>query len=413
MKRARSDACTKPDSTSLDDEKKVTTTLSYIDFFSGVGGWTTALHEAAKVISSSRSDVEISLECCAALDHSDLCMSVYRHNNNKDQTSRFKQHRIEHLTLEQLNDWKADVWLMSPPCQPHTRQHSNQANDLQDARSVSFLRLVDLLNSKELQDSAIPSLIFLENVIGFEESKSASRFRSALASRNYLYAHFKLQPTQVDFPNDRPRFYCIAVRNSKKISLDTHSIVLKYFAALKSDTSADIPTVQNTISELEIQPEGNAICVSQSIGSFIDKPLSDNELVQLKVPHKLLNQTAAWCFDIVTPQSHRSACFTSGYGRFVKGTGSVLYSGNLEDRVFTLTKPEEREFQPDWAKDLDLEKHLRYFSGVEMARLLGFPESFTFPPTVTLKQQWKLMGNSLNVRVASKLIELGLRALQL
>ena len=73
--------------------------------------------------------------------------------------------------------------------------------------------------------------------------------------------------------------------------------------------------------------------------------------------------------------------------------------------------PSEREFEKDWAKDLDLSK-LRYFSGKEMARLMGFRDSFSFPPSHTVKQQWKLLGNSLNVRVASRLVELGFRLLR-
>mmetsp|Transcript_42662 Transcript_42662/g.51230 ORF Transcript_42662/g.51230 Transcript_42662/m.51230 type:complete len:88 (+) Transcript_42662:82-345(+) len=34
--------------------------------------------------------------------------------------------------------------------------------------------------------------------------------------------------------------------------------------------------------------------------------------------------------------------------------------------------------------------------------------AFCFPPTIPVKQQWKLLGNSLNVKVASKVAEIGL-----
>jgi tRNA (cytosine38-C5)-methyltransferase len=74
-----------------------------------------------------------------------------------------------------------------------------------------------------------------------------------------------------------------------------------------------------------------------------------------------------------------------------------------------LTNPEDRKFDDAWDQGLDLPKHLRYFSGSELARIFGFPSTFSFPETITRKQQWKLIGNSLNVRVAAKLVELGLR----
>ena len=47
---------------------------------------------------------------------------------------------------------------------------------------------------------------------------------------------------------------------------------------------------------------------------------------------------------------------------------------------------------------------LRYFSPGEIAMLLGFPSQFSFPSTVTLKQQYKVLGNSLNVSMVGLLI---------
>ena len=40
---------------------------------------------------------------------------------------------------------------------------------------------------------------------------------------------------------------------------------------------------------------------------------------------KKLSASASWFFDVVTPSSKRSACFTQSYGVLVCGTGSVLY----------------------------------------------------------------------------------------
>ena len=50
------------------------------------------------------------------------------------------------------------------------------------------------------------------------------------------------------------------------------------------------------------------------------------------------------------------------------------------------------------------ELRLRYFSPAEIAMLLGFPSQFSFPSTVTLKQQYKVLGNSLNVSMVGLLI---------
>ena len=103
------------------------------------------------------------------------------------------------------------------------------------------------------------------------------------------------------------------------------------------------------------------------------------------------------------------SCFTQSYGRYIKGTGSILYDDdNFRSQ---LLRPEEREFQENWTDSYDVTK-LRYFSGTELARIFGFSDDFSFPPDCTTKQQWKLIGNSLNVHVAAKLVELGLRLLR-
>jgi tRNA (cytosine38-C5)-methyltransferase len=87
-----------------------------------------------------------------------------------------------------------------------------------------------------------------------------------------------------------------------------------------------------------------------------------------------------------------------------------LYTGKKGAAKIVRQDPQDRVFDTTWKEGLDdPETCLRYFSASEIARLMGFHQDFTFPETVSLKQQWKLLGNSLNVRVASKVSELGLR----
>jgi site-specific DNA-cytosine methylase len=76
--------------------------------------------------------------------------------------------------------------------------------------------------------------------------------------------------------------------------------------------------------------------------------------------------------DLVTAQSRRSACFIGGYGQRFVGSGSFL----------------------------ETERGVRRFSPAEIARLLGFPARFRFPPQVTLEQRYRLLGNSLSLPTA-------------
>jgi tRNA (cytosine38-C5)-methyltransferase len=230
----------------------------------------------------------------------------------------------------------------------------------------------------------------MENVVGFESSASCQRWREVVKSRKYHVGHFHLTPTQVGIPNDRPRYYCVAVRFPNEVS--TH---------VQLEPNLQVPPfIQTALTEgenVELPP------ISEFLEDNVDKE-------SLRIPNKLLESRAAWCFDIVTPQDRRSACFTQSYGKFIRGTGSVLWTGDENTRMFQLVPPEEREFHDNWNEGLNLKENLRYFSGQEVARLMGFPlESFSFPADCSLKQQWKLLGNSLNVQVAAGVTQMGLR----
>jgi len=287
-------------------------------------------------------------------------------------------------------------------------------------------------------------------------------WRASLSDCGYAAGHFHISPVQVGIPNDRPRYYCLAVQ-LKMGREDTLSIIRKPFIEELSvhvcqEFSTNKPTekdykidelgsthIQTHIPSLQVEkfvyddPKQEPIPNLPPISNFLDENLSPQQIDLLRVPQKLLKTNASWCFDIVTPSDCRSSCFTHSYGRFVRGTGSVLYMSNQDmkdnkeeknsdlndlnmhevetQKKLKLVTPEERVFDSEWAKDLNLEERLRYFSGTEVARLMGFPVTtddelqnnpFHFPPSLSLKQQWKLLGNSLNVKVASKIAELGL-----
>jgi tRNA (cytosine38-C5)-methyltransferase len=422
MKRTTRDLCSVSNINSV-----VPQTLRYVELFAGLGGWSFALQQVVQAIQPS-----VSLVCAAALDHSDLCMAVYQHNHGRQQCHPSKKNcntkavkNIEDLTLEHVLAWQADVFLMSPPCQPHSRQHSNQDADLQDPRSKGFLHLCRLL--EQIPENSLPKIVLLENVVGFEVSNSCCYWRRVLATRNYRTGHFHLQPTQVGLPNDRPRYYCVAVHDRN----DSHAgtvpdncwpkdpsslpFLNKYLqhelcdSTVQSAANDKVDLILHTdLNELNVGPIDSNSQGLPTLQEFLDTNRSGCQNLELRLSEKVLRSNAAWCIDLVTPSDRRSACFTSSYGKFIRGTGSVLYTGTTT-KSLSLSLPQDREFDPHWADQLDnVSQNLRYFSGLEMSRLFGFPSQFSFPDEITLRQQWKLMGNALNVTVAGRLIELAL-----
>ncbi|OEU21471.1 S-adenosyl-L-methionine-dependent methyltransferase, partial [Fragilariopsis cylindrus CCMP1102] len=411
--------------------------IKYVEFYSGIGGWTMALQESLdrlgpllKLSSNnnnnnnnsnshrrSRRSRRYKLKRLAALDHSDLCVQQQRNGQQQQHTKT--TFSIERLSIRQIEEWSADIWCMSPPCQPHTRQHdsNNNSKDV-DPRSKSFLKICECNNNKSksksnnnnnnycLQDKYLPSLIFLENVIGFEVSNSFERWTTALQSRNYFISNFHLSPTQIKIPNDRPRYYCIAIRG---LSLPkSQNLQIQIETATLSNTSkrtTEILPISSFLDNNQNNPSlSSLLSSSSSSSSTIPIPIRREDLY---VPEKVLNNKSSWCFDIVCPTDHRSSCFTHSYGRYIKGTGSILYENDdVIEKNLLLLPPSEREFCSNWMNELNIDgTKLRYFSGSELARLFGFPTTkFVFPPQITNKQQWKLIGNSLNVGIASKLI---------
>ena len=516
--------------------------FKYVEFYSGIGGWRLALEQAfgqlAKNHTSIKNDpLALKLECIAALDHSDLCNQVYQHNfdledknetngdtaaaptlSRNEERSRKKQKRwkqrskrirtpckIESLTCEQMeqSEWRADAWCMSPPCQPHTRQHDHQASERDDPRSKSLAHLCTLLST--MSSHALPTIIALENVVKFETSHSCQTLLTILKNRQYRVAEFHLTPTQVGLPNDRPRYFCLAIRvsidqidsldgsdlrnESRPIFNPLHrteqaqQLLDKYFSSDFTSTT-EMPWTLNqrklhtSVVEVGILPEQEAP-EPPPIQDFLDPSSTHTNRgisEDLQIPSKVLDRTAAWCFDIVTPTCRRSSCFTSSYGKFVRGTGSILYlprigtdnNNNKAKQEIApdarpslcgkgdvlsscsahagpprLVAPHERVFDNnEWLSHLEApDQELRYFTGIELARLFGFLDPrmetvdfkdsscdqdssmsttapsvsphFTFPSTCTMKQQWKLMGNSLNARLASRLLRFGLLALSI
>jgi site-specific DNA-cytosine methylase len=169
--------------------------LLYLEFYCGIGGWGFALEHACRSIKHAQSAVvmddlnhqpkkpklltgdnispkpfHLEPKLLAAYDHSDLCNSVFTHNHavyhKSDQSTKqpfYKPHQtpIERITKEELESHSATILCMSPPCQPHTPQHSNQHKKVDDPGSKRFLHLCHLLSVME--EHTLPgkhSLIF-------------------------------------------------------------------------------------------------------------------------------------------------------------------------------------------------------------------------------------------------------------
>jgi tRNA (cytosine38-C5)-methyltransferase len=138
--------------------------MKILELFSGIGGMHFALDKAgveAEVISAiDISDVPNRGNELGPLAERELdfVISVYRHNFP---ATRHLNKNICGLTAKFINDLGVDTILMSPPCQPFTRQGNQK--DLDDPRTQPLVRITSILG--EIHNL---KYILLENVKGLE-----------------------------------------------------------------------------------------------------------------------------------------------------------------------------------------------------------------------------------------------------
>jgi tRNA (cytosine38-C5)-methyltransferase len=119
--------------------------------------------------------------------------------------------------------------------------------------------------------------------------------------------------------------------------------------------------------------------------------------LSLQLPKKVLEK-AGGAIDIVGATSLKSACFTKSYAKYAVGSGSVFAPATPDNPQGCVDHPVARSLDSLQAMQL------RYFSPREVARLHGLPERFAFPPALTRRQQYALLGNSLSVTVVEALL---------
>ncbi|KAF9530378.1 S-adenosyl-L-methionine-dependent methyltransferase [Crepidotus variabilis] len=358
-----------------------------LEFYSGIGG----LHLAL-------SRTELDAQVIQAFDWDQTACQVYSANHG----GIVNKVDISTLTATQLAGYKADLWLLSPACQPYTVLNPN-AKGAMDPRAQSFLHLIqNVLPELALSDDH-PQRLLVENVAGFEACIAFSSTRqilvSALQSTGYETLELLLTPLQFSIPNSRLRYYMLAKR--KPLS----------FHAVQGDSSRlwrQIPGVGIPWTDPRLDEESYSTHSTLAIKEFLD---TSEHTGGCFIPEKVLLKWGR-LFDIVKPTSRRTCCFTRGYTQLVERSGSILQKAEILDttKIFDDFLAAQARADEDPVKILR-PLGLRYFSPEELLRLFSFDSlspssgpSFTWPPNISTKSKYKLIGNSVNVKVVESLI---------
>ncbi|XP_074582033.1 tRNA (cytosine(38)-C(5))-methyltransferase 2 [Curcuma longa] len=397
-------------------EKDASACWRVLEFYSGIGAMRYSLMRAGFP------------ECIVeAFDINNIANDVYEHNFGH----RPFQGNIQILSPVDLDKYEAHAWLLSPPCQPYTRQGLKK--DSTDARSFSFIKILE--NMPHMKHP--PLMLFVENVVGFETSNTHRHMMEVLAGIGFVTQEYILSPLQFGIPYSRPRYFCLAKREPFSfrnpcfnnsilctpspfiLSKDAYSTNKLDEANTNHENFESLCQPIMTFLETDLFAPNQQECTRDVVVSKVeseydtDQTPSTTEHLQITdidkvyeeaeegetcinswntyfVPPSLIERWGS-AMDIVFPESKRCCCFTKSYFRYVKGTGSLLATcRHTNSRLEALS-----------LKELGL----RYFTPREVANFHSFPPDFQFPSHVNLRQRYALLGNSMSVAVVAPLLQ--------
>ncbi|KAJ2187701.1 hypothetical protein EV181_002609 [Coemansia sp. RSA 532] len=342
--------------------------LRVAEFYSGIGGMHFALKEA-------------SVECqvVRAFDINTVANEVYKHNFPGVPVM---QRSIESLPMSMFEGLKSDLWTMSPPCQPYTRQGLQRGSD--DVRAKSFLFIIDLLAKLQCK----PKFLLMENVAGFEKSDTRAILLRQLVRVGYRFEEYMLNPLQLCYPNSRTRYYLLAKLDAQPRECLDDEVFPPQFRYKVSGAELISPTVDSD-GHVDFEKDVWKHADVRQIKEFMES-LSDAEAANYQISQKVLDKHG-YVHDVVTPLDYRTCCFTKGYTHYAEGTGSILQTSGVV------------------GKDPMTVENTRYFTPREVANLMGFPAEFSFSDITSNRQRYRLLGNSLSVSVVSVLMDYLLR----
>ncbi|OQR78359.1 tRNA (cytosine-5-)-methyltransferase-like [Tropilaelaps mercedesae] len=237
-------------------------TLRVLELYSGIGGMHFALRNAFSENGGMLANYK-QFKIVAAVDINTVANTVYETNFGGKVLNR----QIQSLLVEELSgDLSSSIWIMSPPCQPFTRQGKQLGAD--DPRTASFLHILDILPKLKAHK---PKFIFLENVKGFESSPVRDAFLDCLERCGLVYLQCLLSPKQFNVPNSRLRYYCMAIEKS----LCVNSLFGTDRNAIISDASA-----------LGLNED-----LTATIGDYLDKAVAKSE--ELVLDETTISKNAA------------------------------------------------------------------------------------------------------------------------
>jgi len=162
-----------------------------------------------------------------------------------------------------------------------------------------------------------PARLLLENVVGFDTSRTREAVLAALTALEYRVHEFCLSPVQLGVPYSRPRYFLLAARApGPRCALAQPLPATPWPHPPPPLGEAATPQAEPPVRPVR---EYYDACFAEGA------PAEDAAAgwARAAVPWPALRRSML-AADFVHGGSTRACCFTKSYGRYAKGTGSLV-----------------------------------------------------------------------------------------
>lgn len=184
----------------LDMAKK----LTFVDLFSGIGGFHYALHK-------------LDMECVAACEIDSHARATYEANYSSISPKVFKNNLFfnDVRMLDPSLIGKYDILCAGFPCQPFSQAgHKRGFGDVDD-RGNMFFEIMRIVKESK------PKVLLLENVRHLENHDGGNTFKvikECISKAGYTFDYKVMKASEHGLPQHRPRIYIVAFRKDLGIT---------------------------------------------------------------------------------------------------------------------------------------------------------------------------------------------------
>jgi DNA (cytosine-5)-methyltransferase 1 len=180
-------------------KSKLIKNFTFIDLFSGIGGFHIAMHN-------------IGGKCVFSSEWDEAARETYKLNFKKTSPNLFDENMfIGDITkFDPANVPNHDILCAGFPCQPFSQAGLKLGFD--DTRGTLFFNIAQIIKTKK------PKVILLENVRGLlnhDHGKTFKVIKNTIEELGYSFYYKIIRASDFGLPQHRPRLFIVGFRNSK------------------------------------------------------------------------------------------------------------------------------------------------------------------------------------------------------